>query len=150
VSPWVLPVIVLSPRKDTDKVQVKKIGMCTIDTGNMQGNIVSRDFVENVLEYPKSSIRDLTEAEKGGGTGVTGDKLIPEGAIYLTWYHRKSSRVFHNMRFLISKHPMYDLIIGARSIHEHGIQDVPNLMAVENVHIGKIGVISPEQEGRIP
>ena len=127
-----LPVVVLSPRKDTDREQVKKIGKCTIDTGNTQGNIVSRHFVEHVLEFPKSSIRELTDAEKEGGSGVTGHRLVPEGAIYLTWYHKKSTRVFHNMRFLISEHPMYDLIIGARSIQEHGIQDVPNLMAASN------------------
>jgi hypothetical protein len=142
VSPWVLPVVVLSPRKDTDKVQVKKIGKCTIDTGNTQGNIVSRSFVEHVLEFPKSSIRQLTEAEKEGGSGVTGHRLVPEGAIYLTWYHKKSTRVFHHMRFLISEYPNYDLIIGARSIQEHDIQDVPNLMAASNDLItgGKITI----------
>ena len=142
VSPWVLPVVVLSPRKDTDKVQVKKIGKCTIDTGNTQGNIVSRSFVEHVLEFPKSSIRELTEAEKEGGSGVTGHRLVPEGAIYLTWYHKKSTRVFHHMRFLISEYPNYDLIIGARSIQEHGIQDVPNLMAASSDLItgGKITI----------
>lgn len=31
------------------------------------------------------------------------------------------------MRFLISEHPMYDLVIGSQSIHENGILDVPNL-----------------------
>jgi hypothetical protein len=128
-----------SPRKDTDRVQMKRIGKCTIDTGNTQGNIVSRTFVEDVLEYPKSAIRELTEEEKEGGSGVTGHRLVPEGAIFLTWYHKKSTRVFHNMRFLISKHPWYDLIIGARSIQEHGIQDVPNLMAASTdlVRIGR-------------
>jgi len=128
-SPWIIDVVVLSPRKDTDKVQVRKIGKCTIDTGNTQGNIVSRRFVEKVLEFPKSSIHELTWAEKAGGIGVTGHKLIPEGAIYLTWYYNKSTMVFHNMRFLISEYSKIDLIIGARSCLEHGIQNVPNLMA---------------------
>lgn len=31
------------------------------------------------------------------------------------------------MRFLISEHPMYDLIIGSQSIHQNRILDVPNL-----------------------
>lgn len=37
------------------------------------------------------------------------------------------------MRFLISEHPMYDLIIGARSIQEQNILDVPNLMVPTGV-----------------
>jgi hypothetical protein len=32
------------------------------------------------------------------------------------------------MRFLISEHPMYDLIIGSQSIYQNRILDVPNLM----------------------
>jgi hypothetical protein len=96
--------------------------------------------VEKVLEYPKSSIKELTWAEKAGGAGITGHKLIPEGAIYLTWYHNKSSMVFHDMRFLISEYPKIDLIIGARSCLEHGIQDVPNLMAHPNAMIGRTGI----------
>ncbi|KAI9646023.1 hypothetical protein NHQ30_005461 [Ciborinia camelliae] len=97
-SPWVLPVLVLSTRRDTDKQPIPKRAKCTIDTGNMQGNIVSREFVEKVLEYSESNFVPLTAAEKEGGFGVTGHKLVPEGAIYLTWYHSKSTRVFHNMR----------------------------------------------------
>lgn len=139
--------MVLSPRKDTDKVQVKKIGICTIDTGNTQGNIVSRNFVENVLEYPKSSIQELTYAEKLGGSGITGHKLIPKGAIYLTWYHNKSSRVFHNMRFLISEHSKIDLIIGARSCLEHGIQDELNLMSSANTGIYSRTPVPPVVKG---
>ncbi|KAF7949121.1 hypothetical protein EAE96_008290 [Botrytis aclada] len=127
-SPWVLSVFVLSTRKDSDKQQVPKRAKCTIDTGNMQGNIVSRDFVENVLEYSEANFARLTAAEKEGGFGITGDKLVPEGAIYLTWYHSKSTRVFHDMRFLISPHSQCDLIIGARSILKDDLLGVPNLM----------------------
>ena len=127
-SPWVLPVFVLSTRKGTDKNDVPKRAKCTIDTGNMQGNIVSREFVVEVLGFSDANFHELTASEKEGGAGVTGDKLIPEGAIYLTWYHNKSTRVFRNMRFLISPHPHYDLIIGARSIQKHNLLDVPNLM----------------------
>jgi hypothetical protein len=103
--------------------------MCTIDTGNMQGNIVSRKFVEDVLQYSESNFCELTTDEKKGGTGITGHTLIPDGAIYLTWYHQKSTRVFRNMRFLISPNPRCDLIIGARSIIKDKLLDVPNLMA---------------------
>jgi hypothetical protein len=106
---------------------IPKEAKCTIDTGNLQGNIVSRAFVVDVLGFTESDFQELTKAEEDGGTGVTGHKLIPHGAIYLTWYHINSTRVFRDMRFLISDHPMYDLIIGARSIQENNILDIPNL-----------------------
>ncbi|TGO31908.1 hypothetical protein BHYA_0382g00010 [Botrytis hyacinthi] len=128
-SPWVLSVSVLSTRKDSEKKPVPKHAKCTIDTGNMQGNIVSRDFVQNVLEYSEANFAPLTAEEKEGGFGITGDKLVPEGAIYLTWYHSKSTRVFHSMRFLISPHSQCDLIIGARSILKDNLLGVPNLIA---------------------
>jgi hypothetical protein len=128
-SPWILPVYVLSSRKDSSKQFVPKEGKCTIDTGNHQGNIVSREFVLNVLQLSEANFQALTKEEAKGATGITDHKLIPEAAIYLTWYHKKSTRVFRNMRFLISPYQHYDLIIGARSIREHNLLDVPNLMA---------------------
>lgn len=131
----------LSTRKDTDNHQVPKEAKCTIDTGNMQGNIVSRAFVE-VLGYSESSFHMLTKAEKEGGTGITGHKLIPEGAIYLTWYHNKSTRVFRDMRFLVLEHPMCDLIIGARSIQENNILDVPNLMLSRTKYENNLGAFA--------
>jgi hypothetical protein len=94
----------------------------------MQGNIVSRGFVEDVLEYSESNFSELTKEEKNGGMGITGHTLIPEGAIYLTWYHQKSTRVFRNMRFLISPNQHCGLITGARSILKDGLLGVPNLM----------------------
>jgi len=95
----------------------------------MQGNIVSRDFVETALEYSPSHFSVLTDEEKEGGSGITGHKLIPDGAIYLTWYHKRSTRVFRNMRFLISPNQHCDLIIGARSILKDQLLDVPNLLS---------------------
>jgi hypothetical protein len=144
-SPWVLPVYVLSSRRDTDKQHVPEEAKCTIDTGNQQGNIVSRDFVLNVLQFPESSFKPLSEKEKRGGTGVTGHTLMPEGAIYLTWYHKKSTQVFRDMRFLISPNQHYDLIIGAHSIRAHNLLDVPNLMA--NGTLGRTGVNQGKTEG---
>ncbi|KAH8598742.1 hypothetical protein B0O99DRAFT_683495 [Bisporella sp. PMI_857] len=126
-SPWLLPVYVLSTRRDKDKHHVAMEAKCTIDTGNMQGNIVSRRFVEDVLEYPESAFCSLTKEEEAGATGITGHQLIPEAAVYLTWYHRKSTRVFRDMRFLISPSQHFDLIIGAESIHRDKLLDVPNL-----------------------
>jgi hypothetical protein len=65
--------------------------------------------------------------------GITGDKFTPEAAIYLTWWHKKSTRVFRDMRFLISPQKQFDLIIGAHSIRAHNLLDVPNLMARDNL-----------------
>jgi hypothetical protein len=61
----------------------------------MQGNIVSRKFVETVLtvlEFPESNFLKLTEEEVRGGTSITGDSHIPLGAINLTWYHKNSTK----------------------------------------------------------
>jgi hypothetical protein len=101
---------------------------CTIDTGNTQGNIVSRRLVEDVLEYPRSAFCSLTKEEEAGATAITGHQLIPEAAINLTWYHKKSVRVFRDMRFLITSSQHFDIIIGAVSIQKDGLLDVPNLM----------------------
>ena len=129
-SPWVLPVYVLSTEKDQYRHLLPKEAKCTIDTGNLQGNLVSREFAVGVLGYTEEDFQMLTKEEEDGGAGVTGHRLIPEGAIYLTWYHSNSTRVFRDMRFLITEHPMYDLIIGACSIQKYRILDVPNLMTV--------------------
>jgi len=94
----------------------------------MQGNIVSRKFVEKVLDFPQSTFLKLTEEEERGGTGINGDSHVPLGAINLTWYHNNSTRVFYDMRFLISPAQHCDLIIGAQSIQRDNILNVPCLM----------------------
>jgi hypothetical protein len=126
--PWVQPVYVLSTARDEYRHFIPKEAKCTIDTGNLQGNIVSRTFLVDALGHSEGNFQKLTKEEEDGGTGITGHRLIPEGAINLTWYHSNSTRVFRDMRFLISEHPMYDLIIGAHSIRKYNILDVPNLV----------------------
>ncbi|KAE8447981.1 hypothetical protein EG329_009904 [Mollisiaceae sp. DMI_Dod_QoI] len=140
-SPWILPVQVLMHRQNESSPTSTRTAKCTIDTGNMLGNIVSRHFVEEVLQCPKSSIQKLTKEEEKGGTGITGDLYIPEGAIDLTWYHKNSTRVFRDMRFLISPTKQCDLIIGARSIHKENILSVPCLM------VGKTFISDPSRQG---
>jgi hypothetical protein len=151
-SPWILPVHVHSSRKDTDRHQVTKVAKCTIDTGNHQGNIVSRDFVVNVLEFPEANFRPLNEKEKKGAIGITGNKFVPEAAIYLTWYHSKSTRVFRDMRFLITPNPHCDLIIGAYSIQVNQLLDVPNLIARSDGPEGHLSrtVVTGATKGRKP
>ncbi|RDW56749.1 hypothetical protein BP6252_13972 [Coleophoma cylindrospora] len=137
-SPWILPVHVLSLQRDENRHLIPKEAKCTIDTGNLQGNIVSRTFVVEVLGYSETNFQKLTKAEEEGGTGITGHKLFPSGAVYLTWYHNSSTRVFRDMRFLVSEYPMYELIIGAHSIEEENILNVPNLMGGVIIYNEKI------------
>jgi hypothetical protein len=138
LSPYILPVYVVSNRQDTSKHPITKIAKCTIDTGNMQGNIVSRKFVETVLEFPESNFLKLTEEEMRGGTSITGDSHVPLGAINLTWYHKNSTRVFYDMRFLISPTQHCDLIVGAQSIQRDNILNVPCLMVDDHDSRGNL------------
>ncbi|KAL3421029.1 hypothetical protein PVAG01_07474 [Phlyctema vagabunda] len=128
-SPWVLQVFVQSARKDDAEHYAPQWARCTFDTGNLQGNIVSKGYLLDVLGWAESSFLPLTDRERVPGISITGHQLEPEGAVNLTWYHRKSVKVFHNMRFLISPHSHYDLVIGCRSILKHNLVSVPNLMA---------------------
>jgi hypothetical protein len=117
---------VLSKQRDEDNKYKPLEAKCTIDTGNMQGNLVSQVFVE-ILGIAEENYHELTEDEKLGGTSVTGHTFIPKGAVYLTWYHQKPTRVFRNMRFLVLPGIGYDLIIGARSILKDNLLGVPNI-----------------------
>ena len=118
---------VVSNQQDEEKHCITKLAKCTIDTGNLQGNIVSRDFAEKVLGFPSSSFGELTKEEEIGGTGIMGEQHIPLSVIHLTWYHNNSTRVFRDMRFLVSPAPHCDLIIGAWSIQKDRILGVPCL-----------------------
>jgi hypothetical protein len=77
-------VYVVSNPQNAEKHSIAKISKCTIDTGNLQGNMVSRDFVEKVPDLPSSSFEKLTKEEESRGTGITGEPHIPLGAIQLT------------------------------------------------------------------
>jgi hypothetical protein len=99
------------------------VAQCILDSGNVVGNFVSREWLENVLEYPKSKLLSLLDYEQRGQIGTSGPVLNPEAAVYLTWYHKKSSRVYHNMRFFVSPSLNHDLVIGAGSMKQHGMLD---------------------------
>jgi hypothetical protein len=106
----------LTARRDEHQHPILKEANCTIDTANLQGNIVSRAFLVDVLGYSEADFQKLTREEEIGGTGIIGHTLIPDSAIYFTWYYSNSTKVFRDMRFLISEHPIYNLVVGARSI----------------------------------
>lgn len=96
---------------------------------NQIGNLVSRAFVEEALEFSRDNFCALTADEKRG-RGITGHELVPEGAIYLTWYSKKGPKVFRNMRFLVVSIDNYDLIIGAKSAYNDKLLDIPCFMGV--------------------
>ena len=135
MSPWVLPVCVVSAFKTANGHASIKKARCTIDTGNLQGNLASHEFLEDVLGFGQSSLSLLTEEEKGPCGTTTGQLDPPEGEINLTWYHQKSTRVYRNMRFLVTSTDRYDMIIGAHSIRSENLLDVPNLMAHNPIEI---------------
>lgn len=94
---------------------------------------MSRNLVENELGYEPSSFYKLTDDEARIDTTGPIGAILPEGAIYLTWYHKSSTRIFRNMRFLVSRNMQYDMIIGAHSIQRENLLDVPNLLARKTV-----------------
>ena len=117
---------VFSAEDDASHQSTKHGAKCLIDTGNMQGNLISRDFALK-LGYTDSKFRPLKEFELNGGTSSTGHTLIPKGALHLTWYHNSSPRTFRDMRFLVSDDLHCDLVIGARSIQKYNLLCPPNL-----------------------
>jgi hypothetical protein len=119
-------VSVFSAEDNVSNRSTKYDAKCLIDTGNMQGNLVSRDFALK-LGYMESKFRPLKDFEKNGGTSSTGHTLIPLGALHLTWYHSSNPRTFRDMRFLVSEDPNCDLVIGARSIQKYNLLCPPNL-----------------------
>ena len=108
---------------------------CTFDTGCMQGNIVSRSFAEK-LGYSELDYKSLNPREKLGGTSATGQIHIPEGVLYLTWYHNSSPLLFRDMRFLVSPIQQCDILIGAHSIAKHKLLSPPNFVSTTILPLG--------------
>jgi len=125
-SPFILTVHVLSNEK-LDATHVSpKVAQCPLDTLNQQGNMVSKDYLLNVLKFSEADFIPLTEQETLGGTSASGHRVEAEAAIHLTWYHGKNARTFHDMRFLVVSGSSFDLVIGERSIIKHNLLSPPN------------------------
>lgn len=122
--PWILTVHAVPPeRGGKEHISAR----CTFDTGCLQGNIISKEFALK-LGYIESDFKPLASTERSGGISATGHAHIPEGALYIDWYHNSSPRLFNCMRFLVSTNAQYDLIVGAFSICKHKLLSAPNLM----------------------
>lgn len=124
-SPWIPSVWVLSKEKDTSNRYVQKMAQCTIDTANLQGNLVSRDFLLKELGFSESDFKPLKNFHRHG-VSVSGHAVVPDGTVKLTWYHGNSPRVFREMRFFVVPNPLCELVLGARVIQEYGILNPPN------------------------
>ncbi|KAH8592288.1 hypothetical protein B0O99DRAFT_597332 [Bisporella sp. PMI_857] len=124
--PWIITVNVASNKVAGGYFEEKE-ARCTIDTGNLQGNFISKEFVIEQLGFVESDFDPLTGAERRGGTSASGHYVMPLGAVNVTWYHKGSTRMFRDMRFLVFPDPHCELVIGARSIQKHDLLSPPNL-----------------------
>ncbi|OCK94941.1 uncharacterized protein K441DRAFT_659385 [Cenococcum geophilum 1.58] len=102
---------------------------CVLDTGCLQGNIISKKLAFE-LGFDESDYKRLDQKEKHGGKTATGHILEVEGALHLSWHYESSPQVLRDMRFLVLDANGIDMIIGARSIIKHKLLSPPNL------HIG--------------
>jgi hypothetical protein len=75
-SPWVEKVLVLGAHKDENDCSIPEVALCTIATGNVLGNIVSKEFIEKNLGFPKSSLLELSKTEKRGAVGITDHTMV--------------------------------------------------------------------------
>jgi len=123
--PWIPSVHVLSKEIDKDGRFVEKIAKCMIDTGNLQGNLISKNFLLQHLGYCESDFAKLKDSDRAGSS-VSGHPVIPDGAVKLTWYHPGSVRIYRDMRFLVLENATYDLVLCAQAIEKHKIVNAPN------------------------
>lgn len=101
-------------------------GRCVLDTACFQGNIISSEFA-HALGF--TEFEPLSSKEQDGGIVANGSKHDVSGALYLSWFHSTSVKVYRDMRFLVSESAPVDLVIGTHSIVRHRLISPPNLMA---------------------
>lgn len=101
---------------------------CLLDTGCLQGNIVSEHLVES-LGFTPSDYEPLSSMEKQGGQTMTGEACPVDGAILLSWHHNSSPVHYRQMRFLVSSRAQVDMIVGTRSIIKHNLMAPPVFMS---------------------
>ncbi|ORY09024.1 hypothetical protein BCR34DRAFT_385554 [Clohesyomyces aquaticus] len=118
--PYIVTVSVYPVDKASDPIEAR----CTLDTGCLQGNIISAKLAQRLgfVEY-----RPLSERESTGATLLTGNIHTAKGAVLVTWHHFTSTKFFHDMRFLVTESENVDLIIGTASIIKHNLIPPPNL-----------------------
>lgn len=90
--------------------------------------------IANILHNSDAAFLELTPMEKRGGICVNGNRIIPIGAVELTWKGaEKGARIFRKMRFLVTEEglePPFQLVIGTQSLAKEKILGPPALIAV--------------------
>lgn len=109
---------------------------CLLDTGCLPGNIVSQELVDS-LGYVPEDYEPLCYVEKEGAQTATGERLVFDAAILLSWHHNMSPQKFRKMRFLISSTTTVDMIIGIRSIIRHNLLIPPVFVHTDGTSIVK-------------
>ena len=139
-SPFDLDVHVSPKTNSTDYHTIR----CLFDTGCFQGNIISKEFVED-LGFVEADYEPLTTREQYGGQTMNETIHFVEAAILLTWHHNTGPR-YRDMRFLISSTlDSHRMIVGTRSIVKHNLLSPPvfmNRVTSKRVHkpleVGKL------------
>ncbi|KAF3038218.1 hypothetical protein E8E11_005933 [Didymella keratinophila] len=122
-SPFDLDVHIAPKLNSTDFRTIR----CWFDTCCFQGNIISKQFVDD-LGFEEADYEPLTPREELGGQTMNGTIHPVEAAILLTWHHNTGPR-YRNMRFLISSTlDSHTMIIGTRSIVKHDLLSPPVFM----------------------
>ena len=132
-NPWIKTVLVLSKEQNRLKYFIPKEAKCIIDTGNSQGNTISKDFCLETLKFTEADFKPLAISEKNEGFAMNGCSVIASAAVELSWYHESSAKVFRDMLFLVLEETICDMTIGAKTISKHKLVNEPNLGLVASV-----------------
>jgi len=126
-NPWIKTVLVLSKERNRLKNSIPKEAKCIIDTGNSQGNTVSKDFCLQTLKFTEADFKPLTISEKNEGFAMNGCSVTAVAAVELSWFHASGVKVFRDMRFLVLEETICDMTIGAETIAKYKLVNEPNL-----------------------
>lgn len=123
--PWIATVVVLSKKEDEEGKSTHEVAKCVLDTGNLQGNLVSKSLLIQHFGYDESDIEPLENSDMIG-LSVSGHLVEPVGAVKLSWYHQSSPRVYRDMEFLVTEDSIYELVLCAQDIENHKLLSPPN------------------------
>ena len=136
-NPWIKSVFVLSKEQNRLKNFIPKEAICIIDTGNSQGNTVSKDFCLQTLKFTEADFKPLTTSEQKDGFAMNSSSVTAVAAVELSWYRETGVKVFRDMRFLVLEETICDMTIGAKTIAKHKLLNEPNFGVVASSNRGR-------------
>lgn len=136
-NPWIKSVFVLSKEQNRLKNFIPKEAICIIDTGNSQGNTVSKDFCLQTLKFTEADFKPLTTSEQKDGFAMNSGSVTAVAAVELSWYRETGVKVFRDMRFLVLEETICDMTIGAKTIAKHKLLNEPNFGVVASSNRGR-------------